>query len=369
MISTVFYIALLRLWNNKQELLLAFVVPILFFSIFAVIFGSGVAAGTPAINVAIVDDDDSTLTREIVRLLKEQPALEIDLDVLHTSDQWPLTKLATAVVQDTRTDVVIYLPKSLEDGLQTPAAATVQLLSDGTNPVGRQIVNAMLRQVIGLATAQQQPHRQFGPTATEPPSYYLSQRPESDAAMRTTDESVAVNRQLPSLPDSHLVNVAATDLFAADKHNPKIAMYAAGIAVMFLLFSATGAGGSLLEEYEAGTLDRLLSSRLSVTELLAGKWLFITCLGCVQLSVMFLWAQLAFGVDLFGHLQGFAVIAVCTAAATASFAMCLAVACRTRASAEWHLHCRDSLDVRIGGQHDPQIHHERRDATLGATHL
>jgi ABC-2 type transport system permease protein len=107
-------------------------------------------------------------------------------------------------------------------------------------------------------------------------------------------------------------------------------MYAAGIAVMFLLFSASGAGGSLLEEHEAGTLDRLLSSRLTVTQLLAGKWLYITLLGCGQLTAMFAWAQIAFDVDLLGHLSGFIVMTMCTAAASASLALCLAVVCRSR---------------------------------------
>ena len=108
---------------------------------------------------------------------RNNPRLEIDLDVLRTSDQWPLDKLATAVVQDTRTDVVIYLPDSLEVSLQTPAAATVQLLSDGTNPVGRQIVSAMLAQVMGLATATQ-------PTATQPRSHPATQRPVRTALGR-----------------------------------------------------------------------------------------------------------------------------------------------------------------------------------------
>ena len=46
---------------------------------------------------------------------------------------------------------------------------------------------------------------------------------------------------------------------------------------------------------------------------------------------MFAWAQVAFGVDLQGHLPGFAVMTLCTAAATASLALCLAVFCRSRA--------------------------------------
>ena len=68
MIITIFRIGLLRLWNNKQELLLMFVVPILFFSIFALIFSRGVGRDTPAIQVAIVDDDRSELTKETLRL-------------------------------------------------------------------------------------------------------------------------------------------------------------------------------------------------------------------------------------------------------------------------------------------------------------
>ncbi len=49
MIRTIIQISLLRLWNNKAELLLTFVVPILFFSIFAWIFGSrGLAVPRPS---------------------------------------------------------------------------------------------------------------------------------------------------------------------------------------------------------------------------------------------------------------------------------------------------------------------------------
>ena len=40
-----------------------------------------------------------------------------------------------------------------------------------------------------------------------------------------------------------------------------VSFYAAGIGVMFLLFSCAGAGGTLLEEEESGTLGRLIGSR------------------------------------------------------------------------------------------------------------
>ncbi len=332
MIRTVFHIALLRLWNNKQELLLALVVPVLFFSVFALIFSRGISTGTPAVKLAIVDDDRSPLTRYVVQVLQQQPGIQIDLDVLHTSDNWPLDKLAAAVIRETPTDVVIHLPGGLNEHLRVPGSARARLLSDGTNPLAGQIVSATLAEALNAAAGRSRPpHRPAGSTAGVHPAaaYQVTRLPPTES-LRQVSVSAASHRSRP-VGESELFTVETTEVIAADKDNPKIAMYAAGIAVMFLLFSATNAGGSLLEEHEAGTLDRLLSSRLSVTQLIAGKWLFITCLGCVQLTVMFAWAQFAFGVDLLGHLPGFAVMASCTAAATASFAMCLAVVCRTRA--------------------------------------
>lgn len=329
MIGTVFEIALLRLWNNKQELLLALVVPILFFSIFALIFGRGVATDTAAIVAAIVDDDRSPLTQEMVRLLKEQPAIRIEYANLRTSQQWPLERLASAVIRETSTDVVVHLPRHLGQRLRTQTPAAVRLLSDGTNPVGRQIVGAVVAQVVGVASAGSSGLAgNAGQTARRGPPDRLAGRPAGEPPIQ---QAAAVAPARPASSVSSRLTVETTDVVGLNKRNPKIAMYAAGIAVMFLLFSATGASGTLLEEHEAGTLDRLLSSRLHVVELLLGKWLYIAALGCVQLTVMFAWAQCAFGVDLLGHLPGFAVLAVCTAAATASFAMFLAVVCRSRA--------------------------------------
>ncbi len=305
MIRTIFQISLQRLWNNKQELVMVLVLPILFFSIFAMIFSRGVSSGESAINVAIIDDDMTATSQRIVKMLKQQSAIRVELGLLNTTEQWTLERLTRVVMRDHGVAIVVYLPAGIEANLQSRSKSTVQLLSEGSNPIGDQIMQLMLSQVIAAASIEPLRSRSEGANS-------VGAIPSSNA------------------DGTSLINVQTTDLFGADKHNPKIAMYAAGIAVMFLLFSATGAGGSLLEEHEAGTLDRLLSSQLSVTELLAGKWLFITCLGCVQLTVMFLWAQQVFSVDLFGHLSGFAVMTVCTASATASLGICLAVFCRSR---------------------------------------
>src|SRR5260370_470014 len=130
---------------------------------------------------------------------------------------------------------------------------------------------------------------------------------------------------------SLLVKVAVTDVVGDSKKNPIIAFYGAGVGVMFLLFTASGAGGALLDEVESGTLDRILSTRVSMTTLLLGKLVYLWTLGVMQLIVMFVWGALVFGLPLTSHLAGFAIMTAATALTCATFGLLLASATRTRA--------------------------------------
>jgi ABC-2 type transport system permease protein len=129
------------------------------------------------------------------------------------------------------------------------------------------------------------------------------------------------------------VAVQVVDVMRTDtRRGSLVSFYAAGIGVMFLLFSSvSGAGGALLEEAESGTLERLLSTNIGMTGLLTGKWLFLSLVGFAQLTVMFLWGRVAFGLPLFSHLPGFVVMTVVTAAAAAALGLVLATLARTRA--------------------------------------
>jgi ABC-2 type transport system permease protein len=127
------------------------------------------------------------------------------------------------------------------------------------------------------------------------------------------------------------IGVDTVDIMRQGKSESLVSFYAAGVGVMFLLFSVTGASGSLLDEMDSGTLDRVLSTRVGMGGLLAGKWLFLTLMGLAQLTVMFLWGRIAFGLDLFHHVPGFFVMTAFTAGAAAGFGLMLATLARTRA--------------------------------------
>jgi ABC-2 type transport system permease protein len=128
-----------------------------------------------------------------------------------------------------------------------------------------------------------------------------------------------------------LVAFSVRDVVGENKRSPMISFYAAGIGVMFLLFTASAAASSLLDEAESGALDRMLSARVSMTALLAGKLAYCALLAFSQLALMFLWGAAVFHLDLFTHLPGFLVMTAATALAVASFGMLLASVSRTRA--------------------------------------
>jgi len=314
MIGTVVRVGLLRMWHGRTEILLTFVVPIAFFTIFAFIFDEQIGLGkSPRVDIAIVDEDSTELSREFVAALAGWETLHVYAPADHEEGLFVFTAAAPArelVVAGTL-PLAVVIPEGWSGSLANPDTRPVslQLLADSSDPVATQVVTALLRQTSGRIAAER---------ARQQVQVFLSLSPDEFAKS----------------PFSRIGTPAAievVDLFAADKSNPVVSMYAAGIAVMFLLFGAVGNSGTLLEEEDNQTLDRLLCSDLTMNQLLIGKWLLMTLVGIVQVTIMFAWAQLAFGVDLLGHLPGFAVMTLVTAGAASSFALTLAALCRNRA--------------------------------------
>ncbi len=87
----------------------------------------------------------------------------------------------------------------------------------------------------------------------------------------------------------------------------------------------------LLDEPTVG-VDPQSRDRIGIMSgLLAGKWMFLSIVGMAQLTVMFLWGRVVFGLPLFDHVPGFVVMTVITASAAAALGLVLATLARTRA--------------------------------------
>ncbi len=322
MIWTVCKISILRLWNNKQELALAFVVPMIFFSIFALVFSRGVGQSVSQVRVAFIDDDRSLESLAVMRDACTHSEIKVVTGVGRTSVDWPIEKLSRLLISRCKVEVVVHIPHGFTTQDADHPTLSIHLFNEGVNPIGHRLVQASLAESIAMQLSTM--------------SLAAAKRDDSPVVFASASKSSELNSE----PKPATLNKPAgleepsvfksVNAFASNKHQPKVAMVAAGIAVMFLLFSANSAGASLLEEHEAGTFGRLLSSRLTLNQLLIGKWLYMTGLGCTQLLAMFAWGQLVFEVDLIGHFAGFAAMTFATSAACASFALFLASLCKSR---------------------------------------
>ena len=349
MIFTIIQISLRRLLHNRVELMLTFVVPIAFFSIFALIFGNGIGAGaTPKVKVVVVDEVVSPESLAIVESLRESVGLRImdqsDADAAMTAQE------ASKMVRRGSATIGIVVKSDGRDGLRA------ELLADASDQVAGQVVSALVGREIAMTKARRAAKQQqiaarervfqkMLSATDEPESKTMPRDDERTLVRRLTQDEAPIERgarsnsevpetesetEIDSEIDSEIDPVQIVDVIGEGKANPVVSMYAAGIAVMFLLFGATGGGGVLLEERENTTLDRLLSTQMTMDQLLLGKWFYLTALGFLQVSVMFIWGQFVFGVDLVGHLDGFVMMTLVTSSAAAAFGLFLATLCKTR---------------------------------------
>jgi ABC-2 type transport system permease protein len=308
------------------------------------------------------DVSHSPLTLRAVELLREQSSLRITdskTALLHadsvesqTAETVPPAVAEDLVRRGSVSAAVVFSPPVNQPLVSSSPAPlplpTIQLLSDSYDQVASQVLSALVQKAILTAYSESQRaeqermmQQQRALGTREPPAVlpasFLSNHPSTSesniAALPTAAMPTAA--AMPALGFPEPPKIECVDILGKKKANPVIAMYAAGIAVMFLLFSATTASGSLLEERENSTLDRLLCSRLTMDQLLLGKWAYLTFIGMIQMTLMFTWGSLVFGIELLAHLEGFFAMTLITAGASSSFALFLASLCKTRTQLGW----------------------------------
>ena len=104
----------------------------------------------------------------------------------------------------------------------------------------------------------------------------------------------------------------------------------AGTSVMMLLFSVAGIGGSLLDEKEEGMLKKLLCSPIAPDYIIFGKLVFANIISIIQLTIMFVYAKLVFGLDIMHHLPSLILMIISIAYACAGFGVVLASFAKNR---------------------------------------
>jgi ABC-2 type transport system permease protein len=341
--------ALIALKRDRGALVLSFVLPLAFFSIFATIFGRS-GGGTPTVKLIVVDQDHSQASRALVKGLTNESSLVVMTKPEAKSKNAPApadytAATAEAAVKAGDAPVALIIPEGFG---QHPIAfgpdsggSTLELLNDQSDAIAPQIVVGLLQKAAITSMPSTMADEGMKYADKYVGGFTPAQKAKVDEGLKALREAEADGKAGAGSGSSGngssenagagIVAVNERAVVGENKKSPMISFYAAAIGVMFLMFTASGSAGALLDEAESGTLERVLSTRVTMTSLLAGKLVFNTGLAFVQLVAMFLWGWAVFKLDFFSHLPGFAVMGLCTAFAVAAFGMLLASLCHTRA--------------------------------------
>jgi ABC-2 type transport system permease protein len=345
--------AFASLRRDRAALALAFILPIGFFSIFAVIFGS-MHDTVPRVKVIIVDQDNSEASKSLVNALLHEDTLRVSTHP-EASKAQPnppdyTAQSAEASVKAGDVSVALIIPQgwganpiSFGQG-QDQNTHKIQLLNDSSDAIAPQVVSGMLQKAamtslpatmaemgqkytekyIGTLTPEQR--KQWNDNLA-----YLKKLQQDRTQTSATTASTTSSSSTSGTGFNGIISVQTRSVIGESQNKPMISYYAAAVGVMFLLFTASSSAGALLDEADSGTLDRVLSSRIGMTTLLAGKLTYNTMLAFTQLTAMFVFGWAVFHLDLWTHIPGFLVMGLSTAFAVAAFGMLLASLAKTRA--------------------------------------
>ncbi len=271
---------------------LTFLLPIMFFSFFAAVF-SNQSDPMSKVRVAVVDEDQTPYSQQLMKAVMAEGSLDVRVTATREGVNGATLDRpgAEALVRNGDVPAAVILPKGIGAAGMFPTGDAnevrpkVLLLADVSNPVAPQVVSGMLQKV--AFTAAPQTMAVEGMTMFEKYTGPMTdaQRNMIEAWKKgegPTIPSGSTSESSVGLP-VEVVNVMQPD----QGDTSMVSFYAAGIGVMFLLCSCSGAGGTLLEEEESGTLDRLIDSRAGMGGVLFGKWVFLMLMEISQLTVMF----------------------------------------------------------------------------------
>ena len=325
MIQAIFQAQFLNLLRDKGALAMTFVLPAVFFIIFAEIFTG--AAGTDVnLSVAISDEMQDELSSRLIAALRKNEALTtIGAEDLTGDEVRELVKAGDADIG------LVFRRDGVLDDPGGFGPSPILIISDPS----RGMTVPMVKEYVQRSWFEALPEVALGNMADVIEDQFIEfsdqQREDLNEGLADVRDDATEGLDTGWAMDelTQREDVAGDP---ATSHN--VAYFAGAVAFMFLLFAAVQAANSLLMEQESGIMDRILAGPGGVGVLVNGKFAYLVALGLVQMTVIFSVAWLLYGVDLPGHVTSWASVTFAASVAAAGIAMLIATGCRTRLQAQ-----------------------------------
>jgi|SRR5579859_264082 len=279
-------------YSSRNTMLILFAAPIALTLIIGAAFSKFFGGDLPIdhIPVAIVNQDTGTTIpllgpfnygNTLMGILvpaNGTPDPNNKLQTLISAQVFTNADEAIAQVKQGKMAVAIIIPPEFSASLNPatqdrPQPTTITFYEDAGSPTSASVVASAVRSVInGLISGN---IADFVAKALSP--LLIPKMPQITKAVGT---------QVQSAPPIQLKSETVGQTTTAAANNNPLTYFAPAISVFFVTFTAAGSASSIIEEQEAGTLQRMFISPTSRATILAGKLLGTYLIGLSQLALL-----------------------------------------------------------------------------------
>ncbi len=316
--------------RDPVGLVLMLAAPIALTLVTAFAFG-GLGGGTSSgglqeVQVAIYNQDQGAYGAQFVEILNPSAEnLAAEPNLQQVADLLAPTVVASDaearhLIDDEQYAAAVIIPPGFSESLvpsdpsQPAAPATIEIYANPARPVGSAVVNSIVQGVVDQMTAGSV----AGRVAITSLVYSGRLSPEEATTNGPSLAEPIVNAVL----NSQLITLEREELGSQTNSGgfDWLSYMAPSMAVLFLMFTMSNAGRSILAEKQYGTLPRMLVSPTSRTAVLGGKMLGVYFIGLLQMTVLILSGKLLFNIS-YGPLPLVALFTVVLVGAATAWGM------------------------------------------------
>jgi ABC-2 type transport system permease protein len=285
-------------------------------------FSGGSTNGIGHIPVILVNQDGKQLGNALVELFRSK-----DLDELVDATVSENATVAYQQVDDNQAVAVILIPAGFTDSIIPPQGQTepaspvqIELYTNPTTPTSVGVVKTILDEFLSrvevgrvggqVAVTQLIASGRLQVQDAQAVGLAIGSS-QANAASQST--SITLNNVTPS------GQAVKFDV---------LALLAPGMALMFLMYTASNGGRTLLTERDQGTLPRLLVSPTTAVEVLGGKMVGIFLTGVAQMLILVGGTSMLFGVQ-WGDSTAVQVLVLAAVFAAVGWGMLITAVART----------------------------------------
>ncbi len=280
---------------------------------------SGSSSGLRDIPVLLVNQDDGELGQALVEVFQSDTLAGL-LEPRLVTD----VAAARQAVDEDRVAGLVLIPAGFSHSVFTPGAQVLQieLYASPSRPTSAGIVEAILEEFL----TRVEEGRITGMTATLSmlESGWLLPA-EAEAVGRSVGRELAAREEAGETP----LDLVVKGTGAAEPQSFDVmAFMAPGMALLFLMFTATYGGRTFLAERRQHTLQRLLTTPTTVGQVFGGKMLGIFLTGVLQLGILIGASSLLFNLK-WGDFWGVVALILCASFAATGWGLLITAFART----------------------------------------